>query len=377
MKKLVKFISAAVCALSLSSAFALDYGFLLDNNTSFKTNVKKNMYLLQKDSASAWIKVPFGENRNSYFVGEGLYKFEYNDDTKQMKNYLDVNLLKFVIFKQFDNSSLEADIGRFFIVDTSGLIFTQNCDGAFVKYTNSLVQVSGYAGYTGLLNGNTVTMINCPSFKGNDTKKIYDLADRNVIAMITGRFENLFADQTLSVQALGSFRADSIAYNRIYATLGMNGPVTSSLFYSITGTCGFTSYNGNEVKVSPLVRANLTYYFPIASVGLNAVYAGKDFTGITSQTALESIAEPEYSDLLKAGISASVKPLDNLLISVSGDIAFDGSKNLEVKGAQYKVGVDYQVLSDVMIGASWVQYFDINKSDADCMAASVKAKIAF
>ena len=42
-----------------------------------------------------------------------------------------------------------------------------------------------------------------------------------------------------------------------------------------------------------------------------------------------------------------------------------------------KVGADYQVVSDVLIGASWVQYFDINKTDLDYQAVSIKAKIAF
>lgn len=377
MKKLVKLISAAVCALSISSAFALDYGFLIDNNTSFKTSSKKNMYLLQKDSASAWIKVPFGQNANNYFVGEGIYKFEYNGESSLVKHFVDINLLKFVFTNQFENGSFEANIGRFFVVDASGLIFTQNCDGAFVKYSNSLVEVSGYAGYTGLLNGNTVTMINSPSFIGNDEKKVYDFADRNVIAMVTGFFPNLFADQSLTVQALGSFRTDVITYNRIYATLGLNGPVAGNLFYSVTGTAAFISYNGKDMKVSPLVRADLTYYFPIASIGLSTVYAGNDFVGITSQTALDSLAEPEYADMLKAGIFATVKPVNNLLLSVSGDVAFDGKKNMQLKGVQYKVGADYQIVSDVLIGASWTQYFDINKTDADAMAASIKAKIAF
>lgn len=377
MKKLVKLISLAVCALSISSAFALDYGFLVDNNTSFKTNAKKNMYLLQKDSVSAWVKTPLGQNQNNYFSAEGIYKFEYNADVKQIKNFVDINLLKFVFVNQLESGKLETDFGRFFVVDASGLIFTQNCDGAFVKYSSGSVEVSGYLGYTGLLNGNTVTMINAPTFIGNDEKKVYDFADRNAIAMVTGYFPSLFAEQSLTVQAAGAFRTDVITYNRIYATLGLSGPIAGNLFYSVTGTASFILDNGKEMKVSPLVRADLTYYFSIASAGLSVIYAGKDFTGITSQTALNSLAEPEYNNLLKAGIFAAVKPVDNLLIKVSGDIAFDGSKNMQLKGIQYKAGVDYQIASDVLIGASWTQYFDINKTDADSMAAAVKAKIAF
>lgn len=377
MKKLLRFISTALCALSLSSAFALDYGFLIDNDTTFKTNSAKNMYLLQKDSASAWIKVPFGQNPNNYFAGEGIYKFEYNADSKQFKHFLDINLLKFVITKQFDNGSLQADLGRFFVVDASGLVFTQNCDGAFVKYSNSIADLSVYAGYTGLLNGNTVMMINSPSFIGNDPQKLYDISDRNAVAMITGSFPALFADQTLTVQALGSFRTDAITYNRIYATVGLAGPVTESFYYNVIGTVSFVSFNGNAMTVSPLIKADLIYYLPSASVGASVVYAGNDFTGLTSQQALDSNSEPEYKDLLKAGLFATVKPLENLLFKVSADVAFDGSKNMELKGIQYKLAADYQIVSDVMVGASWSQYIDVNKSDADAMAVSVKAKIAF
>lgn len=34
------------------------------------------MYLDQKNDAAAWLKIPFGKNADSYFVAEGLYKFD-------------------------------------------------------------------------------------------------------------------------------------------------------------------------------------------------------------------------------------------------------------------------------------------------------------
>lgn len=377
MKKLVKTFLAFACTLSLSSAFAFDFGFLLDNNSTFKTNSDKKMYLLQKDSASAWVKVPFGQNVNNYFVAEGLYKFELNQDAKTINNYLDFNLLKVSFLNQFDNGSLKVDLGRYLISDATGIIFAQKSDGAFVKYSNSVVELSAYAGYTGLLNGNVVSMINSEDFEGCDSSKLYSFAEKNVVAILTASFPYAFADQTVSVQGTGSFKVDGNSYNRIYATVGMNGPVSGNLFYNVSGTVAMISYNGQDFKVSPLVKGDVTYYWPVASVGVNAVWAGKDFAGITSQTALNSMEEPEYSDLLKAGIAAKVKPVDNLVVSVSGDVAFDGTKDYELKGVQYLIGADYQIVSDVSVGASWVQYFDINKTDSDYQAISVKAKVAF
>lgn len=377
MKKISKLVASVLLALAASSAFAVDYGFLLDNNTAFKTDLKKNFYLKQKDTVTAWVKVPFGQNYNNYFIGEGLYRFEYNEDSKQLKNYADLNLLKVVLFNKFAKGSLTTNIGRFNVIDASGLVFTQNADGAFVKYANRVVEVSAYAGYTGLLNGNLIVMIDAPAFKGCDEKKVYDFADKNIVGMVTGSFPYLFADQTLTVQALGAFRLDKIAYNRIYATLGLNGPIAGNLFYNLTGTFEFSSYNGANMKFSPLVKADISYYFPIASVGLKAVFAGKDFTGITSQTALDSISEPEYTNLLKVGLNGSVKPVDCLVINASADVAFDGNKNYELKGFQAKASVDYQITSDVLLGASWTGYFDISKTEVDYQSINVKAKIAF
>lgn len=377
MKKITKLIASVLCALSVSSAFAVDYGFLIDNDTSFNTDADNKFYLKQKDTVTGWLKIPFGENYNNYFITEALYRFEYNQDLNETKNYADLNLFKFVFFNKLANGSLSANIGRFNVIDASGYVFSQNADGVFVKYANKTVDVSAYAGYTGLLNGNVITMINSPSFKGCDSKKVYDFADRNVVAMVTGSFPYLFADQTLTVQAVGSFRTDEITFNRIYATLGISGPIVGNLFYNVTGTFSFTSYKGEDFKFSPLVKADVSYYFANGCVGIKAVFAGKEFYGITSQTALDSLREPEYTDLLKTGLYGSFKPAANVSIKASGDVAFDGKRNYELKGFQFKAGVNYQITSDVMVGALWSGYWDINKTDENHQAVSVKAKIAF
>lgn len=376
MKKIVKSFVLILSLVCSSFAFALDYGFVIDDDTTLETNAENKYKFTQKNNANAWIKIPFGKNYDNYITAEGHYRFKYLQDTNVVNHHLDLNLLKVVLYKELDNGSVSANFGRFIVSDATALVFSQNCDGVYLQYDSPFAKFTGYAGYTGLLNANFVSMNNPEDFETPDESLVYALCDKNVIGMLGVGFPNLFARQTLNAQFLGAFRINSISNTRLYATLGLTGPIVGNLFYGLTGTLSFTSYNKQPMNFSQLVKADVNYYFPIGSVGCSAVFAGKNFTGITVQTALESLNEPDYTDLLKVGINGSIKPISNLVIKASGDIAFDGANNYELKGVQYRIGVDYQIVSDVYLGASWTDYYDLNGTDANEHSANVRVKIA-
>ena len=178
------------------------------------------------------------------------------------------------------------------------------------------------------------------------------------------------------MQGIGSFRFAEKSYNRFYGTVSISGSIYQGLMYDVSASAGVKSYDGEDVVVSPFVKGKLSYYFSKWAVNVNAVFAGKDFTGITSLKAYNSALEPEYTDFIKAGISASVKPFDILLLSAGCDSVFDGTKNYGFKGIQYNVDATLQIASDVMIGAGWVHYIDMNVTEENYKSISLKAKIA-
>lgn len=370
------FISLAVCAVVCSNIFAFDYGAVISNDTTFKSDDQDKNKLKQYDIVSLWLKTPVGKDVNNYIAAEGMYKFKYLQTTKTTGNYLDLNLLKFAYLKSFENGTFNLSLGRFAVADSTGLIFAQNADGVFASYEALGLNVSLYSAYTGLLNGNIVEMNNSPDFEGVDETKVYSLADKNVVAMLTVSAKNLFANQTLTSQALASFSVEGNTYNRIYGTVGLSGPIVGKLLYDVKASYAFIAYNGEEAGTTPFVKAKLGYYFDKGSVAANAVYAGKNFVSITNFVALNSVVEPGYSDMLKVGLSGTYKPESNLLMTAFADLAFDGQDNYAVKGFQYGISTEYQIWSDFCIGLNWVQYFDINKTDFNCDGLSIKAKIS-
>lgn len=375
IKKLLAFIF--ISGIFQTAIFALDGGALIYNDTSFKTNRSQNYYLNQKDVVTAWMKIPFGNNSENYFIAEGLYKFESNANLKAIYNYIDLNLFKATYTFHFDEALLKIDGGRFFTSSLSPVVYSQNADGLKVLFKNDILSASAYFAYTGLLNGNVVKMIRTIDFNDVNTNDVYHLADKYFITAETISFENLFANQNLAAQFTGAFRINEVEDTKLFATLLLNGPIVNNLIYNLDATVEFSKYSKHDMVVSLLARFILGYYFDNGSITGNVIFASKDFNAISSYAALDNLNEPEYTGILKPGLSGTFKPLENLMISASADIAFDVKKSYELKGFQYKIGVDYQVLSDVYVGIIWNQYFDLNNSDVNYGCASAQVKIAF
>lgn len=378
MKSLKKLAAALfVCGIFQTAVFALDGGALLANDSTFKTNKDQKYYLNQKDVFTAWVKVPFADSTENYFISEALYKFEYNQNIRQMFNYVDLNLCKVNYVLHFDEDQLKLEGGRFYTSALSPIVYSQNADGIKASYKNKLLTASAFMGYTGLLNGNIVKMVNAFDYTLLDTKKVYSLQDKYFVTIDGVTFGNLFYNQSIGIQFTGAFRLNEVANTKMYATLLMKGPLTSNLIYNLDATAELSKYGNHEFNFSMLGRLVLGYYFNKGSVTANVIYASENFNAVTSHCALDCASEPEYNNLFKAGLSGTYKPLDNLMFSAGADIAMDVKKSYEMKGFQYNVAAKYQVLSDVELGLKWNQYFDFNKSEVNFNSISAVVKIAF
>ncbi len=401
-----------------SSIFAFDYGGILTNDSALKTDSKNKINLDQKNSASLWTRQNFDKDGEKYFAAEGLYSFECDLSLPYDKitNILDVSLLKFALSKSFDSSKISFDVGRFYFSDLSGLVFTQNADGAKFSFQNNYFTVSAYGAYTGLLNGLSTEIIGAtplefladgstPAVQDStkifaaDSTKLYDFAEKYAVCDLTLSFPYFAANQTGALEFLGAFSLENETYNRMYATFKFDGPVYRSLFYSVSSTFEFLNYKNAEDKTicdfANLSKITLDYFFKNASLGLSGVYASgnqgffSSFVGFTKNTSTYSLQNFLYSGIIKGGFNAAFKPLKNLLLAFDCDLIFNATAGSEDKeyndlsgieyyGFEYSAGATWQFMSDFQIGLSATQFFDKkNSDDVNKTYISLHAALAF
>ncbi|WP_191016550.1 hypothetical protein [Treponema zioleckii] len=389
-----KIFSVLAVSFLATSAFSVEWGGLLDNDSTVKGNKfsKDALVFDQKDTASLWIRAPFNDEGSSYFTAEGTYQFEKNfpfdseAPSEDATNYIDLDLFKFVFAKEIGDSKITTSVGRFFVSDLSSAVYTQNSDGVLFSY-EGLLNFSVYGGYTGLLNGNMVSIMGPESFVV-DSEKNYDFADKYIVGIGNVVFRNVFANQDLSAEFMGTFRLADESYNRMYGTLSLAGPLPSGLYYGVSSTVGFVKFDAEDMKIGNLSKLYLSYYsdFKSASITLNGTYAsGKQgpfdpFKGFTKSTAVNSLNEEDYSSLVLGGLTATIKPVYNLLVTCSFDFAnfFEVEGFAEShKGIQYKIGANWQLFSDVLLGLNFGQYHDFDIEEENKVSAQLKAVITF
>lgn len=378
------FLISVLFVLSIN-VFAFDFGGLITNNSSLKSHGGGDFKFDQKNSASTWFRVPFDKSGENYFATEVIYDFESDFDSEQTTNVLDLNLLEVSLFKDVGSSKIGMNIGRFYFSDITGTILTQNSDGLKLSFHNDWLNISAYGSYTGLLNAHNVDIITTApkTFYSDgtipleedtelcfsaDNDKIYDFAKKYALAEFSVGFPYLFAGQSVSLEFLGAFGLGDDSYNRMYATLALEGPIVQTLFYNVSSTVGFVDYDG-ETEISNLSKAGIDYFLKKFSFGVNAVYASGEqgglstFEGFTKNTSTYSARDFLYSGIIKTGVSASFKPFDALLFNLGSDAVFnaaagDEKEDIEYFGFQYSADVRWQVKSDFQLGFAASQFID-------------------
>ncbi|MCR5494992.1 MAG: hypothetical protein K6F15_05085 [Treponema sp.] len=403
---------------SLSGLSALDFGGLVTNDSIIKTNFDQNFKLDQKNSASLWFKQAFDQAGSNYFIAEAIYNFERDFDVEVTTNSIDSDLFKLVLNAKNKAGVFNLSAGRFFYCDLSGNAYAQNADGLLLSYKGRKFETSLYGAYTGLLNAQTVKMLTSREeakdhlsvetdifgkthnvednyYFERDPDAVYDLAEKYMVGGAIVSFPNLFAGQTLTSQFLGTWRVEHEGYTRMYAALGLNGPIVKTLFYNVSSTLGIDNYNGECTNFSNLTKADITYYAPILSMVLqvNGSFASGEygdfgrFKGFSEIAATSSLMDIQYSGIVKSGVSISLTPVSSLTFNGSADFIFDASGDYERNniadeignfGFQYNCGLVWQMVSDFMLGFNAAQYFDCDNSDyMNKTAFTIKAALSF
>lgn len=374
------------------AAFAFDFGGEIDNISKFADeNTEDGLKLDQKNNASLWINIPFGQTSN-YLLLKGRYQFEKDFGEETTTNALDIELAQAV----FNENGFNLSVGRFYNTDLSGYVFSQQGDGASLSYSTPGFSAAAYGFYTGLLNSQFVTILD-PEYEADDDA-VYDLNPKYLVSGVRASLLSfLGGEHSVSAEVSLAARLEGDSYNRLYAEGKLEGPLfMAGLFYDVTGVVEFSKYSVDDTddndgsETDFLAGANLYFYpgFKDSVIKAGTVFAsGADtdknsskngFIGFTSMTAVNSLSEPEYNGIFKTGLSASLKPAPSFRLGAGADLIFDtADSSFDYTGFQYNADLDWQIASDVYAGAGLTQYFGKDNSDDDKTAITLRAAITF
>lgn len=389
MKNSIKklFLSLFVASV-FSPVFSFDFGGALTENFKLKNPAAQNDLKADIDSRLVlWERYPFDNLGTSYITIQGSLDFDKNfalSGTDGMSFVTDLDILKYQMSKETDAGKLTFSFGRFNNADLTGMILSQNLDGAKAQFETGFLSVSANLGYTGLLNSLSVSILNEQYSAYSGDSFFYALCENYLEGGLNLTLPALIPGHAIVLEALDAIKFDNTSFNRLYFTVGMNGTVIPSVYYDFATVLEVLSKKDTDVLAANLTTANLYYYFGLGSATLNVTYASgnngtlKPFLGITSQTAVNSYrSNTEYTGLVKTGLSGSYKFIDTLLVTVSADVIFDALDTFSYAGFQYGLNANYQLFSDLGFGAGLNQYLDGSNPENNKINIEVKASVSF
>ena len=304
MKK-TGYIFCFIFILSVLPAFGLDFGGILNNNTSYEKG--STPLFNQQNSLYAWLNTGIGDKVQFNIKGSGIFSIKdplyiFNLDSLYLKG-------EFPVIKT-NPFMFSFSAGRFLFSDFTGNVLSHTADGLKIGFTLPFADFSLYAGYTGLLFRQSSSIILTKA----------DITDRNNSAIITGSPrlvtglavnlpEIVFSqDIDLSVLMQWDLRAaDTLIsegdedyssdnggrLNTQFFGLGISGPVIPSLYYSTffyleTGktlsytedTASSTDYSYSQANIlSYIAGGDIRYYienFLFSKIGVDILFSSGD-----------------------------------------------------------------------------------------------------
>lgn len=372
-----KILLAVVAAFSLCAApvFALEWGGLFNDET--KVSKTSDFAFHQANSIFLWVNAPIG--KSFAFAGEGMYKFSFDAPDKTIGNIVDVDLLKISGNINFGAGKAVINAGRFTVADNTGVNFSQCCDGLAASVLLPKVNLSLYAGYTGLLNSLNVSILGAQE----EANKFYSLCHGYIPLLASIEFPSLFANQAIALQGEAFLdTAKENKYNRIYANLTMGGPIAGTVYYSLITSCEFVKkdiMNYTSLSVSAYPNENIALNVGASYASGNMGGKGlKAYTTFTSRPAYGAASSPETSGCIVPAFDF-IYTVGNLFtnVSIKAPLLMP-EKKVSFGGVGADVAVIYNIFSDLQTEIDFGYYKDVaSKGADDNLAATLKFAISF
>lgn len=371
----MKRIIAAVLFVSLlgSGVSAIEYGGLVDSNSSFEKVAAEDFAFSQKLDASAYVRIPFTKDGRAALSTEFAYRLQYADE--EMSHFLNLPLLKVEYGGDVGNGYMDIAGGRFTMSDNTRKIFNQTSDGLFGSYSTDLVVASMYFGYTGLVNRYFVTMVEnaITSYSGFESD-LYTSSLPYVAVGANVGLNNLFLNQNMGIGFWGFVGVQDMKSNKMYGSITFNGPIVGNLFHSTEGLVAGLLQNDTS-EVAGLFSSTLSYYLDWKGLAVNAgaTYASEKFETVTATSGM--VRSEPWTNVFLPSLSVSMLPVSNLYVAVETNFPLS-AKEMEFQGTGLVGYVTYQLFSDVAVGVNVSQFF-AKMEENNYTKISLRAAISF
>ena len=373
MKK--RLVSGIIAACIISSAFAISWGGMVDNNTKLSANNDFSAIVLdQSNGLYLNLAAKLKEDASLRVTGEGLFKYDLTCDFDAKENNFkmiaDLDLLKLSGEWNIADGHLALAFGRYKFSDFSGAVFSQISDGLYLSYDTLKTKTSLYGGFTGLLNRLDVTMTE----NEEDDAQFYALCPMYVPVLADFSYKALFGTHTIGAQLAAYIPVTDENTFKAYGTLIANGYIGTIASYDARATVGTEKFDG--IMMDMMLDAHF-YIVPKVRLTAGAEYASGDQGAIKPFATLSSrsfgnapfangVVVPKIGALYAAGkLYASVT--ERIIISVD---------NKEFDGADTAINVVYNLFSDVQLGLDAGAYI-CKESERSNYYATAKAVLAF
>ena len=356
MKKIVNII--VICGLFIQSIIAIDFGGLLNSSSGFNIHNKSaELDFSEVLDASAYLKVPFTKDGQSYFATEFLYRMEYL--SKKVHNYIDIPLLKFQYSQPIGDTYIDLALGRFYTSDATGKVFSQTSDGFAGSFTSQKFNFGVYIGYTGLVNSKLTGMTTSVTYNV-EFPSFYEFSAPYLVTSLSASAPFLFLGQSLGADIWGFIGLQGNKSHHIYGSLTLTGPLYAHLYHNTALTLA-GNFREQDKKFGALTSTDITYYFNTLDMALGGkiAYASKDFTTITSTTG--TVTAMPWNDIFISGITFTMVPIRPLFLGTEISAIFNGT-HFDYKGVQLASTLRWNIFSDVSASVDGSQIFakDIN-----------------
>ncbi len=357
------------------------------------TGTADELSVEQLDRATLSFNLPFKTETSMSLSAKAFYELGYTFDVpftsmSDLTHLVDVETLKYSIQLGLDESStFSLDAGRFPISDLTTMIFNQVSDGVRATYENNAMKLNTYVGFTGFLNAYTVSMNVAPN--EDILSEFYTLSSPFVLANVSLRLPQIFASQDMYAEVFSAIdvgvdgSGNATTDNRVYATIGLTGPLSSNFYYSLSSTAGFTQIAESEWGISNLSTVEVSTFLPFASSLLSwkTIFATGNndnvFNTFTVNTAnLDDSLE--FAGHVKTGFVVTLRPISNILLFVEPSAIFDVMNEANgYEGFQWLFASKFGITSDLQLAASVGQFYSVDADIEPYLSADIKLSFMF
>lgn len=372
MKRIIPILFIIVLQFSLN---AFEGGGLFSTSLNFDIGTPQKTYnpsyLSNSNKLSLWMKQNIDAECFYNFSAQGSAYFKIRQllapgkAKSLLRGTLDIDVLKFsFLFPLEKQGSLEIDLGRRGVIDSTGIIVSQSFDGAFVKYKTPSLEMMTSLAFTTLLNANTVVLNEASNKTSN---AVYALPKSYASLMAFFHVPIPKTGYSFDIDTLNFFETKKNGRMKFYLTSAVKGPIIRRLFFLI-------SVSGSFVKDESVWNKGLQttgaigYYFQKynAKLGFSIQYAtgGKHpFQTFTLRHISPQFFSP-YTNVWSTGIRASIKPIPELYIRAFTSIVCNAEvqNGTLYRGFEWATSVNYTLKRDIAFEASLGQFIKRNAS---------------